>query len=183
MTFEPEAEIPVELKAWLIERRDEIARRWSSEILPLDADRTDPKHELLIYFHETMVLLLPHCVGNGRNRDNGLWEQASHLYGALAVHRSLAAGEVVEELQRLRTVLLRLLFESPPGDGLSKPLQRELLSLNRILDAAVVSASVAYTDDLFFAHLQGSGVSEEVTQVEEEMRARLDSFRRRMDGD
>jgi hypothetical protein len=34
----------------------------------------------------------------------------------------------------------------------------EFLSLNRILDRGATQASVSYMDDLFFTHLQGSGV-------------------------
>jgi hypothetical protein len=167
----------------LVERKDLIVRKWFSEIRPPEAEQDGPRRDLLVYFLETLVLILPHCIGNGRDREAGLWEQASHLYGALALQRSLAAGEVVEELQRLRSVLLRLLLESPPWTGLSKESLKDLHALNRSLDAAVVSACVAYTDDLFFAHLQGSGVPEDITtEVQEEMRTRLDSFRRRVAG-
>ena len=47
------------------------------------------------------------------------------------------------------------------------------------LNLGVVSASVAYVDDLFFAHLQNSGVPEGVTtEVEEEIGRQLNAFRK-----
>jgi hypothetical protein len=95
----------------------------------------------------------------------------------------LAAGEVVEELQVLREIILKALMEDPSVDWQTKSFQRDLLGLNRLLDEGVVQASVAYVDDLFFAHLQGSGVPEGLTpEVEEEIRLQLVSFRRGMNG-
>lgn len=182
MTEDPNVEAPVDLKEWLVQRQEIVTERWFMEVLPLEADRESPKHALLLYIVQTITLLLSHALVNGRGSEAGLWEQACDLYGALALQRSLASGEVVEEIQRLRSVVLRLLLESPPACGLSRTLQKDVLALNRLLDVAVVRATVAYTDDLFFAHLQGSGVPEGMTQdVEDEMRGRLDSLRRRMD--
>jgi hypothetical protein len=108
-----------------------------------------------------------------------LWEQGNHLYGSYGVRRGLAAGEVVEELQLLRgTVLRHLLSEYASGQGLQVS-PRELLALNEVLDSGVARASVAYVDDLFFAHLQGSGVPEgSDPEVEEELGRQLEALRR-----
>ncbi len=112
-----------------------------------------------------------------------VWQQATHLYGSLALRRGLAAGEVVEELQLLRGVILRLLLEAPPEDWGDRGFQRDLLALNKLLDLGVVRASVAYVDDLFFAHLQGSGVPEGVTaEVEEEMKQAVGGLSKRARG-
>jgi hypothetical protein len=106
-----------------------------------------------------------------------VWLEGAHLYGSLALRRGLAAGEVVEELGLLREEVLKLLLEDGPGWWEERVFQREVLALNRCLDQAVVAASVAYVDDLFFAHLQGSGVPEGVTDdVYEETMAQLNSF-------
>jgi hypothetical protein len=131
-----------------------------------------------------LVSFIPPCLGEQRERGLEVWQQATHLYGSLAVRRGLAAGEVVEELQLLRNVILRLfLVDAPPGSS-SEPTVEfipplEFLALNRVLDVGVVRASIAYVDDLFFAHLQGSGVPGEITQeLVEEMEHQLQGFRK-----
>jgi hypothetical protein len=91
---------------------------------------------------------------------------------------------VVEELQLLRNVIFRLfLVDAPPGSASEATVERipslDLLALNRVLDVGVVRASIAYVDDLFFAHLQGSGVPGEITQeLVEEMEHQLQGFRK-----
>jgi hypothetical protein len=98
------------------------------------------------------------------------------------LRRGLAAGEVVEELGLLREDILKLLLEEGAGEWEDPAFHRDLMALNRCLDQAVVAASVAYVDDLFFAHLQGSGVPESLTEeVAEETRAQLDSLREELD--
>jgi hypothetical protein len=95
----------------------------------------------------------------------------------------LAAGEVVEEFQLLRGVILRLYLldylprASQEGTGFSgSPM--EFLALNRVLDRGVSQASVSYVDDLFFAHLQGSGVAEGIDDaLKDEILRQLEGFR------
>ena len=105
------------------------------------------------------------------------------IYGSLAARRGLAAGEVVEDLQLLREVILRLLLQDPPEPGFGDPaFSRELLILSRALDLGVVQASVAYTDELFFAHLQGSGIPGPVTpEVEQEVGLQLANLAREVE--
>jgi hypothetical protein len=133
------------------------------------------------FFLDDLTSLLPLCLLNEREEGEEIWQLATHLYGTLALRRGLAAGEVVEELQLLREVILRLLLDSPPCDWGDRNFHRGFLALNRFLDLAVVGASVAYVDDLFFTHLQGSGVPDGMTaEVEEEMRVQLEAFRREL---
>jgi hypothetical protein len=172
---------PGELKKWLEDRHDPIARRWRAKIRDREDRRGEDGDGFLGLFLDGLLSFLPACLGTRRDAGEEVWQQATHLYGSLALQRGLAAGEVVEELQLLREVILRLLLEGPPGDWESQVLQRDLLALNRALDLGVVRACVAYVDDLFFAHLQGSGVPEGVTaEVEEEMGRQLETFRREL---
>jgi hypothetical protein len=145
--------------------------------------RGEEDDELLGKFIEHLVSFLPWCFGSDRDVAEEVWHQATHLYGAFALRRGLAAGEVVEELHILREVLFRLLLEGPPGDWGDGQFQRELIALNRVLDQGAVRASVAYVDDLFFAHLQDSGIPEGVTpELEEEIHLELEAFLEELTG-
>ena len=169
---------PLELKSWLEKRREKIARRWRAEIRGREGRRGDDGDGFLGFFLENLVSFVPPCLSEHRDPGEEVWQQATHLYGSLGLRRGLAAGEVVEELQLLREVILRVLLEAPPGDWEDPGFQRDFLALNRVLDLGVVQASVAYVDDLFFAHLQGSGVPEGLTaEVEDEMDRQLEAFR------
>ena len=90
----------------------------------------------------------------------------------------------MEELQILRESVLRLLLSEDRPDGAAAPFSsRDILALNRVLDSGVAQASVAYVDDLFFAHLQGPGVPEGLTaEVEEEINRQLEILRKELDG-
>jgi hypothetical protein len=170
------------LKRWLETERDIIVRRWVSEVRTLLGRPAELSDGLLSTFLLHLVRLLPHCLGERKDQALEVWQQAAHLYGSVGLRRGLAAGEVVEEVSLLRECILRLLLDGGSGRWEDKAFHRDLLALNRCLDRAVVAASVAYVDDLFFAHLQGSGVPEGVTEeLEEETRAQLESFLRELD--
>jgi hypothetical protein len=169
----------VELKRWLEGNGELIGRRWWGEIRRREDRRGEHGDGLLSGFLNHLVSFLPACLGESRQEAEEVWQSATHLYGSLALRRGLASGEVVEEIQLLREVILRLLMESPLNEENQTALPRELLALNRVLDQGVVQASIAYVDDLFFAHLQGSGVPEGVTsEVVEETTRALEGFRR-----
>jgi len=172
----------LELKLWLKDRDEQIARRWRAEIRVREDRRGDDGDGFLGLFLDNLISFLPPCLEDYRDAGEEVWQQATHLYGSLALLRGLAAGEVVEELQLLRGVILRLLLEAPPEVWKHRGFRRDLLALNEVLDLGVVRASVAYIDDLFFAHLQGSGVPEGVTaDVEMEMGRQLETFRKELE--
>ena len=174
----------MELKRWLEDHQEVIGRRWRGEIRRREDRRGEDGDGLLGDFLNHLVSFLPACLGESRQEAEEVWQAATHLYGSLALRRGLASGEVVEELQLLREVILRLLTESPLKEEGDTVLPRELLVLNRVLDQGVVQASIAYVDDLFFAHLQGSGVPEGVTpEVVEETTRALEGFRRDLSTD
>ncbi len=104
-----------------------------------------------------IVDLLVLMVGPVRREAEGTWFAATELYGRLASLRGLAAGEVVEELQHLRELLAREL-----GDFfVALPVRQQLptiLRVNRVLDTAVTSAVVGYTDALVASMFSREGV-------------------------
>jgi hypothetical protein len=168
----------LELRAWLENEHDLISRRWRSEVKARLGHLHDAEDRLLTSMLRHLVGVLPYCLAQRRDLGLEVWQEGAHLYGSLALRRGLAAGEVVEELGLLREGILKLLLDEGPGRWEERVFQRDLLALNRCLDQAVVTASVAYVDDLFFAHLQGSGVPEGITaDVFEETMAQLEAFR------
>jgi hypothetical protein len=177
----------VRLRGWLEGQESTIAARWYQELMAASRGPKDDGATLLESVVTHLVSFISPCLGEQRERGLEVWQQATHLYGSLALLRGLAAGEVVEELQLLRNVILRLfLVDAPPGPTLGEKGQTfaplELLALNRVLDVGVVRASIAYVDDLFFAHLQGSGVPGEITrELVEEMQRQLEGFRKELE--
>jgi len=178
----------VRLRDWLLAQESTIAFRWYQELTAGSEGPEDEEGARLLKAVVTgLVSFIPACFGERRERGLEVWQQATHLYGSLAVRRGLAAGEVVEELQLLRNVILRLfLVEAPPASAGESPAEivppLELLTLNRALDRGISRASVAYTDDLFFAHLQGSGIPEGVTpELVDETERQLDGLRKELE--
>lgn len=86
-------------------------------------------------------------VGPLRREVRPLWARATERYGRHAAARGLAAGEVVEEMQYLRELLIRYLA---PAIAALRPRQGMalLLRLNRLVDKGVAMAVVGYTDAL-----------------------------------
>lgn len=86
-------------------------------------------------------------VGPLRRETKSIWVKVTEEYGRHAAVRGLAAGEVVEELQYLRELLIRFLAPSiaalRPRQGMAL-----LLRLNRLVDRGVAMAVVGYTDAL-----------------------------------
>ncbi len=169
------------LAEWLQERGEETTRRWLHELRRGPGGGGKEENGLLGALVAYMVSFLPACVGQRRDEGMAIWQQATHLYGSLAVRRGLAAGEVVEEIQLLRGVILRLYladFSEGGGEARGGIRPREILALNEVLDAGVARASIAYVDDLFFAHVQGPGFLPEMDEeTSREILRQLEGFR------
>ena len=114
-------------------------------------------------------------VGPMRREAETTWTAATQLYGALAALRGLAAGEVVEELQHLRELLIRDMADF----FVALPARQALptvLRINRVLDAAVANAVVGYTDALVFAMFAKEGVPVPTAESVQAAIAQLDAI-------
>ncbi len=123
------------------------ARQTSSVVVP--ADLRGPL--------ELIIDILPHMTGSLRREARETWFAATELYGRLAEARGLSAGEVVDELQHLRELLIVELSDVI----VALPARQQLpavLRLNRVMDTAVSNAVVGYTDALVAKMFSRDGV-------------------------
>jgi hypothetical protein len=139
---------PLDLANYLRERADEFADAWVSEIGSREVGQSTEYDEMIGRFMSQLTALLPWLLGPHAAHIQPLWDRTAELFGSIGAKRGLAAGEVIEEFQILRYVLVRQLYREPPPEG---PISlRDTLRLNRIVDRGIVHASVGHTDALFF---------------------------------
>jgi hypothetical protein len=104
-----------------------------------------------------IIELLGEMVGPVRREAKPVWFHACEHFGRLAAARGLAAGEVVEEMQYLRELLIKNL-----APILAKMRARQamalMLQLNRVLDKGIGVAVVGYTDALVATIFAQNGV-------------------------
>jgi hypothetical protein len=104
-----------------------------------------------------IVSLLAHMTGPLRREARETWYAATEMFGRLAEARGLSAGEVVDELQHLRELLI-----VEVGDLIvAMPSRQQLpavLRLNRVCDVGVSNAVVGYTDALVAKMFSKDGV-------------------------
>lgn len=170
---------PSELVEWLEARLPRLCQRWLREVQNRYDEPSRGVNGLLEEFLSTLVAFLPGMVGSHRDQVEPLWLRASELFGAIAVRRGLAAGEIIEEFQILREGVIRLLYQDPPLAGHGLLSLREVLHLNRALDMGVTHASVGHTDALFFSLFEGSGIPDAppTEGLKAEVRIQLDGLR------
>jgi hypothetical protein len=138
----------------ILELRDDLVAQWARWI----ASRASTEASVPRPTLERELGLLLECmaamIGPLRREATPTWNHLAEHYGRVGAMRGLAAGEVVEELQYLRELMIRELapkvWRGRPRQGLAITLR-----LNRLLDRAVSIAVVGYTDMLIatlFAH-------------------------------
>lgn len=133
-------------------------------------DLVEAEFRLILDVFATMV-------GPLRRETRTIWKQVTELYGRHAAARGLAAGEVVEEMQYLRELLIRYLAPSiaqlRPRQGMAL-----FLRLNRLVDKGVAMAVVGYTDAMV-ATLLPNGDDDRPTAGDgpAAIRGRLDAIR------
>jgi len=96
-------------------------------------------------------------VGPLRRQVEELWFDACDAYGRTAAARGLAAGEVVEEIQHLRDLLMHNLADVIAALP-ARQLMAAVLRLNRALDRGIAHAVVGYTDVLVETLMERGGV-------------------------
>ncbi|HET9948802.1 MAG TPA: hypothetical protein VFQ22_07760 [Longimicrobiales bacterium] len=170
------------LASWLAERVSRLANEWIEEIRVRGNGADSPRIQRVnARFVTELTALLPHLMGPRGEQLMPLWIRACELLGAVAARRGLAAGEPIEEFQILRALIIRELFEDPPGG--TRPRLREVLRLNRIVDRGVSHTSIGHTDAMFFHLLERSDTPMvwSPEELAEEVDAQLAMIREEMD--
>lgn len=145
------------IEGWLRGEVESLSGRWLSSLASQGAVARGNGEKLLESFIPFLTSFLPLSMGAFREPAEPIWKQAAELYGSVAAMRGLAAGEVIEEFQSLREVLIRRVWQAVEGEEISLGL-RDLLLLNRTVDLGVTHSSIGHTDALFFALFHGAGV-------------------------
>jgi hypothetical protein len=121
------------------------------------------------------VSLMGHMTGPLRREARETWLAATELFGRLAEARALSAGEVVDEFQHLRELLIVEL-----GDLIvAMPARQQMptvLRVNRVCDLGVANAVVGYTDALVAKMFSKDGVPVPTADSVQELVGQLDAL-------
>ncbi|HPF61847.1 MAG: hypothetical protein AB7N73_15445 [Gemmatimonadales bacterium] len=145
-------------EAMLVEWAAWLGRRQASGSLP--DQLVARKLELVL---DTLIAML----GPLRREAVLVWRRVMEHYGRVGAARGLAAGEIVEEIQQLRLLLINHI-----GDTIAAMRPRRsvavFLRLNAIIDAGIAQAVVGYTDALVASLLPDDGREDPLTGADTE---------------
>ena len=173
LTMRPSHPVLVAVGRALSARRDEIVREWAEWTVDRVASVPTIRPRTIERYLALLVGLLVEMSGPLRRRALELWLSACEAYGRTAAERGLAAGEVVEEIQHLRELLIRHLSEAV-GALPDRAAMAAVLRLNRMVDKGIAHAVVGYTDALVETLFNQRGVPVGVAgPLEDEVEQRL----------
>ncbi len=128
------------------EARDEMVAEWTDWLLQRTAGGSIPPAVLdreLRLVIDTLIEML----GPLRREAKLVWDAVMEHYGRTAAARGLAAGEVVDEIQQLRVLLIQHIG---PAIAAMRPRRAVavFVRLSAVLDRGISQAVVGYTDAL-----------------------------------
>ncbi|MGH7510157.1 MAG: hypothetical protein ACREMZ_11915 [Gemmatimonadales bacterium] len=141
----------------IAEMRDSMVSQWADWLGDrMTAASTIPRPTVEREFR-LLFDVMTEMIGPLRREVNAVWFHVCEHYGRIASARGLAAGEVVEELQYLRELLIRnlapVLVAMRARQGMAI-----MLRLNRVIDKGIAVAVVGYTDALVATLFSQNGV-------------------------
>ena len=166
----------------IAELRDQMVVQWSDWLG--DRISSAPTIPRPLVEREFRILLdvISEMVGPLRREVGTVWLHACEHYGRIAATRGLAAGEVVEELQFLRELLIRnlapVLAAMRARQGMAI-----MLRLNRVIDKGIAVAVVGYTDALVATLFAQNGVPSLGTEYDAtDIERQLDAIEQELQG-
>lgn len=127
--------------------REQLVARWARWISERLAEAPHIRRPTVERQLALLIDILIEMAGPLRRQVAQLWFDACEFYGQVAAARGLAAGEVVEEIQHLRELLIRELSELIAALP-ARHSMATVLRLNRQVDKGIAHAVVGYTDAL-----------------------------------
>jgi hypothetical protein len=164
----------------IADMRDPMVTQWADWLGDrMTAAPTIPR-PLVEREFKLLLDVISEMVGPLRREVNTIWLHVCEHYGRVASARGLAAGEVVEELQFLRELLIRnlapVLAAMRARQGMAIMLQ-----LNRVIDKGIAVAVVGYTDALVATLFAQNGVPAMATEYDAgEVKRQLDSLEKEL---
>lgn len=156
--------------------RDDLLRQWTRWIGERMADAPQVKRPTVERQLSLLLDIMTELAGPLRRQLAEIWYTACDFYGRTAAVRGLAAGEIVEEVQYLRELLIRALSETVAAMP-ARQAMASVLRLNRLMDKGIAHAVVGYTDALVESLLNRQGIPIAAGDAEEEETVRrLEQF-------
>ncbi len=149
----------------IFDLRDEMVTQWADWLGDRMHTSTTIPRPIIERELRLIIELLGEMIGPVRRETKPVWYHACEHYGRLAATRGLAAGEVVDEMQYLRELLIRNLA---PVLAAMRPRRAMaiMLELNRVLDKGIGVTVVGYTDALVATIFAQNGVPSPGTAVD-----------------
>ena len=141
----------------MVAAREELVREWADWIVHRTAQGPHVERQVLERQLRLLLDIVIQLSGPVRRKAAQLWFDACAHYGKIAAARGLAAGEVVEEIQHLRELLIRHLSDIIAALP-ARYSMATVLRLNRQLDKGIAQAVVGYTDALVETLFNQNGV-------------------------
>jgi len=144
-----------------LDARDAMVAEWADFLADRSGSSRIPRPMVERQFRlviETLVEML----GPLKREARLVWQRVLEHYGRTAAARGLAAGEVVEELQQLRVLLIKYIGASVAAMRPRRAVA-VFLRLNDIVDSGIAAAVVGYTDALVASLLMTDRDSEQLT--------------------
>ena len=156
-----------------------ITRRWEEEIVTWAPGQNIEVTRIIGEFVVQLASFLPWLLGPHTDQLLPLRIRTSELFGAMSAKRGLAAGEVIEEFQILKELLIRDLCRDLPLGGYQPRSLREILQLNALVGRGITRASVGHTDAMFSQLFEAREVSAGLSpdEVAREADAQLELIR------
>jgi hypothetical protein len=164
----------------IADMRDSMVTQWADWLGDrMTAAPTIPR-PLVEREFRLLLDVISEMVGPLRREVNTIWLHVCEHYGRVGSARGLAAGEVVEELQFLRELLIRnlalVLTAMRARQGMAI-----MLRLNRVIDQGIAVAVVGYTDALVATLFAQNGVPTMATGYDAaEVKRQLDSLEKEL---